>query len=407
MASFHRNGGSSDQETIYESAEYEDQATEENKTSSSLPFNLTNNENILQSSLNPTEAFQYFQQFRIPIEGKHYFQTNTKQKHVLETPWEKYYRLRSELEELKTSLNAIETIHDAKKNSIWSLLQEKTETLVGEAETMKGHAAWKLIPSKDSSNAADTSSVSADLLKEIIQKLPTNNAASGAGKETAEEGRIEMIQTIYNKIAGNYTKRLLNLESKITYLETLLGVEMNYENQLTASSSSSSLSGEKNSMFPIVSTINKLEQKLNLLDIQTSSSNFESYRSKLSILKVELEHVTSSGANTVDSGNNASSSSQVLDMYHKIEHFLDQFSLIQSMIHEIPTIIVRLKTLENIHWNANMFTTRLDGLETEIGQINQDLQSNKQVLTELKSQLSENFAALKDSIEKGSRQGKK
>jgi hypothetical protein len=386
---------SSDQEIIFESNE------EESVLANPAPFSAGKesvDENLLQSSLNPSEAFQYFHHLGAPVEGRHYFQTssNQRQRNPLESPWEKYFRLQSELEELRVNLNSIEVTHDEKKESIWSLLQTKTEGLLQETNDLSGHNAWKYIPKDKEQTKSDHTS--SEIMSEMMNKIPNNNSS-----EEKTETKMEMVSSMYQTVSQNYSKRLLTLEKKISYLETLLGMELNEKNILESSSllnDSGIHAGSSNNVFPIVSTINKLEQKVNLLD----NTSLDQLRSKLSSFKHELETISSSISSevTVKKGDSSSEtqSMKLVDIYSKVQSFLEQYSFIQSIIHEIPVIILRLKTLENIHWNANLFKNRLDSLESDISTISSDLHSNKNVLTELKTTLMENFTIMKENIDK-------
>lgn len=374
---------SSDQETIFETHE----EYQENVTAARAKQEVVD-ENLVQSSLNPPEAFQYFHQMSGPLEGRHYYQLNTNsQSSQIESPWEKFYRLQSELEELKLNLNSIEVVESEKKHSIWSLLQDKTETLLQETNALSSHSAWKYVPKEKNTAALDNTP--SDILQDLLQKFSNIS-------DEKMESKVEIITSLFHTVSQNYSKRLLSLEKKISYLETLLGVELNENNVLQQESF---LKSSGQTVFPIVSTLNSLEQKVSLLD----SSNLDQLRSKLLLFKTDIDNLTSTISSEVTLKNPETNDSQqmkLVDIYQKITNFIDQFSFVQSVVHEIPVIILRLKTLENIHWNASMFKTRLETLETDILSVSNDLNSNKQVLTELKQTLSENFLTMKNNIEK-------
>jgi hypothetical protein len=388
-----------DQEIIFESNDIEEYITTGSSSFTNRNGDVTNNENILSSSLNPLEAFQYFQKFSIPIEGKHYYQLNpnisSRSSHTIESPWEKYYRLKTELEELKTDLNSIEITQNEKKETIWSVLQKKTQSLLDESNQLSNHSAWKSISSSSSSSSA-----SADLKSDLLQEILTSFASSSSKESESEskQQQVEIVKSIYSSVSSSFSQRLLTLEKKITALETILGME---GNDLILNQSFSASSSSSSSSFPLLSTISRLEQKVSLLD----PMNYENYRSKISFLKIELEsfssHLSSSSNDPKSGGEGGGGggSSNLMEIYHKIEGFLEQYSLLETMINEIPQLILRLKTLENIHWNANQFIGRLGSLEDEILQINKDLQSNSSVLQELKGTLVESFTSMKENIE--------
>jgi hypothetical protein len=386
-----------DQEIIFESNDFEE---DPNATSSFVNRSeVTNNENILSSSLNPLEAFQYFQKFVVPVEGKHYYQLNPNtpnRSHIIESPWEKYYRLKTELEDLKTDLNSIEIVQSEKKDTIWSVLQEKTQSLLDESSNLSNHSAWRYVPSSSSSGVASID-LKSDLLQEILKSFSASSTGSSKEGGELESKQVEMVKSIYHSVSSSFSQRLLTLEKKITSLETILGMEGN-DSILSQSFSSSVSSSSSSSSFPILSTISRLEQKVSLLD----SVNYDSYRSKISFLKVELESLSSHLSSSSDPKSSNSSGGEggnLMGIYHKIEGFLEQYSVVETMITEIPQLILRLKTLENIHWNANQFVGRLGSLEQEILQINKDLQSNSIVLQELKGSLVESFTSMKENIE--------
>lgn len=366
MTDHYERAGSIGQEIIYESHEIEELGRNE----ASNAFALTDNENIIQSSLNPADAFQYFHQFKAPVPGKHYYQSSTSSTKGVESPWEKYYRLKSELEELKVNLDEMSVVHQEQKDNVWSILQEKTNTLIQEASSLSSHEALK----RESNKVASTESLSVDVLKNLLNKISLKD------EESSKEQVLFMIQ---NSISRSYSTRLLQLESKIATLESMIGSD-------DTQGRFSLTSNESLSAFPLSSSVQRLEEKVNLLD----HSNLEQYRSKLSLLKVELEGLASS-LNSPDGG-----STKVVNIYNKVQSFVDQFAAVQSIVHELPLIILRLKTLENVHWNATTFVSRLDSLEKDVKVITNDLQSNQSILLELKSTLQENFAIVKENVER-------
>ena len=157
---------------------------------------------------------------------------------------------------------------------------------------------------------------------------------------------------------------VMSLEKRVTILETLLGIASN-ETQLN-------LAGSRpfSSSFPLVEAISKLEQRMSMLD----SSNLDALRVKANTLRGELESAAKlKSPLTVEN--------RALEAAKKVEDLVEKVTKIEAVAEDLPVLVVRMKTLENIHLAASTFADRLNNMEGEVSTLAADVKSNNEVGT--------------------------
>jgi archaellum component FlaC len=179
---------------------------------------------------------------------------------------------------------------------------------------------------------------------------------------------------------------ILSLEKRVAALETILGSTSNLLN-LTAADRTSVLES-KSGVFPLVRTVGILEKKAALLNPQS----MDILRTKASNLRQELELAHKVKSATTDS--------RILDGVKKIDSLAADVQGIQSIASEVPSLIIRLKTLQGVHARAATFRSSLDRLETAVGMLKGEVNNNGEVLNALRDGLKQNCETFKESIRK-------
>lgn len=309
-------------------------------------------DSILPTPLCPVvEAFEYFHAATATSTTKYPNKTNS---NVLESPYERYLRLKCELQELSEDLSASALAQTQGKASIWQYLAEETKKLSQQSESLANHPAWKSLPIHD------------QILQEMASKLDLSSSSQSSNSTEKTSSSVDH-------------KMLLQVEHRIHRLETLLGI---HHNTNTANSDSHMLT------LPLMQIVTKLEQKVALVDTHA----LDQLKAKVHALNVELNSGVSSSAG-------AGEVSKALESVKKIDHLLDQVSKLEAVLEDLPLILLRLKTLEGIHWSASTVATRLSQLEQEVTQLTQEVHSNQSILTEVKTGLKVNVEMLQENLQ--------
>ena len=318
-------------------------------------------EEIDPTSLNIVESFGVFQGSTLgELRDDCFLPSSSK----IESPWEKYRRIKMELEELKTSLSEADLRNDHRNKSIWSLLKNEADNLQGNIESISKHPGWD--------NMRESTSGDVKVLRELVNEICPNDHA---------EGKQRLSLCLERFITQSTSKRLAALESKVSSLQSALFLE----------SHPSDLSGrEISSSGPLPHQLKNLTQKIN----QIETINTDQLRAKIQSARKELESILSSGSEM------QGESSRFSELYSKIYTFLEDFSSVESSLHDLPTLLLRLKTLEVMHRKAATFTNRVDQLEVDVRTILKDLQSNEVSVQELKDSLKENLLLLEAKLTK-------
>jgi hypothetical protein len=357
-------------EEIFESTPHSDSGSSSSESSlNNFKSNLLENprqENtsLLTSSINPEEAFEIFNGKLFGVARTEYSVADAIERRV-ESPLQRYSRLRQELDTLTIDL---ESLAEAGKlnpdtSSFWSVLQSETNALVSSARSLENHKALQLLKKNISS--------SEKILDQLVASVKSISTRENPFKT----------QDNSNKVSLTTDMTVMSLEKRVTILETLLGIACN-EQQLN-------LAGSKpfSSSFPLVEAIAKLEQRMSMLD----SSNLDALRVKANTLRGELESAAKlKSPLTVEN--------KALEAFKKVEDLVDKVHKIESVADDLPVLVVRLKTLENIHLAASTFADRLYNMEGEVSNLAADVKSNNEVLRALKVGMAENITIMQNNL---------
>ena len=116
----------------------------------------------------------------------------------------------------------------------------------------------------------------------------------------------------------------------------------------------------------------RLDQKVSILEAQ----NPEDLNKRLGLLKTELQSIVNSKSQR--ESKLIETATSVKDLHKKVNQVCDVSA-------DLPHIVARLKSLEDIHLSSANMNLRLEKLETIAKHISQALENNNQVLTAVKS----------------------
>lgn len=248
-------------------------------------------------------------------------------------------------------------------SSFWSVLQSETNSLVTSARALENHKALDLLKKNISS--------SEKVLDQLVASVKSISTKENPFKTDDKS----------NKVSLTTDMTVMSLEKRVTTLETLLGISSN-ETQLN-------LAGSKpfSSSFPLVDAISKLEQRMSMLD----SNNLDQLRTKANTLRGELE-------SAVKLKVPLTAENKALEAAKKVEDLVEVVGKMDTVIEDLPTLVVRMKTLEHIHLAASTFANRLSNMETEVSTLTADVKSNNEVLRALKFGMAENITIMQNNL---------
>jgi hypothetical protein len=307
---------------------------------------------IVKSSINPEDAFAVFNGKLFGI-AKTEFSIADAIERRTESPLQRYARLRSETDELKVDLDSMVDSEPKNPLSVWSVLQNETVKLVSSLEEVEKHRILKELMD-NTAKAPDTAEVTSSnhCVKASIQNTNTTDS------------------------------QILHLENRIHVLETMLGYSQNRDDW------SLCVPGKKFSPYPLVDTIASLEQRVSFLD----PAQLDTLRTKSLALKADLDSALKTKAG-------GSTELKMAESIRKVEDLASGVARMESVVEDLPALVLRLKTLEKIHLSAGIFTSRLTHMESELQSAIGDLSSNREVLMALKEGFAENMKTMQQNVQ--------
>ena len=107
--------------------------------------------------------------------------------------------------------------------------------------------------------------------------------------------------------------------------------------------------GNWNSL-PLAELVTRLEKQFSMLD----PAALDNLRTKAAAAKVELESISRTKSST-----QSASETKMIEAVKKIDDLYDQVQKVQAVAEDLPALVLRLKTLENVHQHATTFAVRL------------------------------------------------
>lgn len=274
--------------------------------------------------------------------------------------------MKNELNELKFDLDAMVASEKSQSSSFWSLLQKETKSLSDQVHNLESHQGFDISKQKLTS--------SEELLNQLDDKLKGSSIIDKTEKSLQSQPSKEIDQS-------NIFSSISEIDKRIYMLETSLGIISNksiIENQGMGNLF-------KNQPFPVLSSIQKLEHRLSLID----GNKLDIIRSKSIALKSELEAISK-----LKTGNNAIS----LDTANKLDDLLSRIKKVEAISEDLPHLIMRFKALEKVHLSASSVASRLENIEVGMSAISNEVAENKELIDTLRNGLRENLKVFQSNI---------
>lgn len=337
------------EEVVFESPECEVASSSTLQTQSNIMLSATglvDEEGIVMNHLDPLQAFRSFHGSQLKPPGADVYSVAAGSEKRVESVYQRFQRLKSELADLTGELEEMKRFDD---QALWTVLLKDSVELSQQAQALDSHEGW-----------TQATGIISQKFSQLETRLEPNVSAVAA----------PLI----------HPKQLSSLENRVRRLECLLGQQM--------SGSSSALSTGADT-FPIVQAIQRLEQKLFLCD----SQSIENVRTKANLLKWELESLCGKKKNE------AGMEAKLLEALRKMEDMSGQLTKVQTHADDLPAIVLRLKTLEGVHWSAATAQERLEVLESDVRKLSLEAKDSSSLLSEVKEGMKSNLEIIQKNID--------
>mmetsp|Transcript_37403 Transcript_37403/g.38087 ORF Transcript_37403/g.38087 Transcript_37403/m.38087 type:complete len:376 (+) Transcript_37403:119-1246(+) len=366
-----------DNKTIEEIFEYFGTGEEEksdfpstNTRESKKDYGVQDNEGVDVGQINASEAFEVFQgkAFNIPnIDSKRVdYSVADKVEQRVESPLQRFTRLRAELTELHNDLNSMVKDDLPNDSNIWSTLLNETKQMQQNMYSLESHQCLQQSMTHNSVSKAVNN------LQEISNKLqPTSTSTS------IETDKLQPVSS-----AAMTDINLAKMEQRVYALELLLGSASNALDMEAVVGTT-----PKSAVFPLIQTITRLERRVSLLD----KNALETIQNKAVSLRLELETISRDK-------NKLTAEQKAMEAAKKVGDLYDKVQRIENVMDDLPVVLTRLKTLERLHQSAGSFAVRLSDLEGLAKDLDATSRGNDTVLTTLKETLSTNINLMTENM---------
>jgi len=301
-----------------------------------------------------------------------------------ETPMQRFTRLRAELSELHEDMTAMATQKkaDSAGASIWSVLQVETERAVEELKSLKENS------NLDEAFRVDT--INGDEMNNLMEQLNVKTE-DGDSKTKANSRDMNMSRGLKADIDEmKAASSLAAFEKRLFSLETLLGAASNaidIESAITGDYDNN----KRISIFPLVEAVARMEKKVDALDEKT----LESIRIKAATVRTELEAM-----NREKSRGATATEQKAIDAAARINDLIERSKRVDAVASDLPSLLLRLKTLEKTHLAATTFAQRVDHMEVTVQEAQEQLMENREILNKLNDSLTSSLSIFKDNIDR-------
>ncbi|KAJ5080177.1 dynactin subunit [Anaeramoeba ignava] len=329
------------------------------------------NEDRIESSIRVQDSLHFFQGKEIMTEEelklqslpeKIKFDVERARQRKKETQYEKYQRLKYEIESFTKELEEVKKEDEQilQKISIQNL-QDLLKQMETKLEEVKNQV---FTPNKNISSK----------LSEQIKKFPQNKEAAKPSKPETKQIKEDVVSydLIYSDSLNNLTEEtfLFEVEKQIIQLENIVGINQSKEQFVQKED--------------INTLVKKLKEKISLLDsirlvkitkkIQLASRNLEVFDEQ-----IEKDETLEN------------SQKKVAELYEKMKEW-------DKVAQKIPSIISRLHYYKDLHDKQLALISRVIQLENEHKNLSESLSSNVQILEKLKKTFEENITTMKQNI---------
>ncbi|GBG31983.1 Hypothetical Protein FCC1311_082082 [Hondaea fermentalgiana] len=313
---------------------------------------------------------------------------------LLESPFERFNRLKAEVAEL---MNDLEIDEDDELGSeggahsdAYEQLANGVKTLKQSLMTLKGQQGLATLLSNQESSTEDRAAAQAlnkaraDALR---QRLDRGQKELGNGDETSTTVSFDLLYAGDSAATSVDTEQPSALEARVRALEALLG------DASSSSSGSQPQHQQQHHPRPLLQTVAYLENQVQLLD----EAKLSHLTQKAKALNSELEESArlrqrrrAAGGEGEPSGSLATS--EVSDVLRKLDN-------VDAVAGSLPGIVDRLRTAQEIHQhNANLHT-RLDELDRVHAELDEAASLDRELLETLQKSLAENVERMQAHID--------
>jgi len=277
--------------------------------------------------------------------------------HSEETPIERYKRLMAELKELEGEFHQTSTENLTKEET------ENLNALVQHIQKLQDQTS-KVYGAKFLFNGEETSQF---LTKLAASKQEAKKSNGSANNSDTFKLFINPVTAATVGNASSAALQLSEMEQKVAKLENLVGLN----EQQPADSKS------------LIASLEQLTTRLNLLD----GTNLEHIDMKLANVLARLNTINEKKT-TVDEQ----------DKQNKAVELFEMMSRWETMAANLPIIQQRLIALNELHQQAFQFSSTLSHYEAEQQALKTSLDTNEQLLKQLKTTFQSNLESLKTQL---------
>jgi len=279
------------------------------------------------------------------VDEREYFSMSAalERRSALESPLERFNRLRMELSDLQSDVDIMEeqerissSSSQQKKGhpSLWAVLQREVLAL-----------AQKAVPLQTRIDAVESACrTTTDPARQQLDDL-RKSISLLSGTSPSDEANQSISTDHYSKLShsqvGQLERRIHRLESCLGSVSNLTAVSSSHSTPLQRVSSS-----RHGSLIPIIDAVARLEDKLSLLDLK----EVDATRAALEGLRVDLEQTTAAALTAKES--------RLVEAFRGLTGLLQLVDKVEAVADDVPVLVTRLKTLEQVHVAATTFNAR-------------------------------------------------
>ena len=314
----------------------------------------------------------------------------------IESPMERYQRLRVEMAEFENDIRAVESAVKSGKednNKIVDGFLPKVKT--GINELMQQLASLEGKPGLGPLLLSQTNS---SILHEIQNDLSNNikNNIEELKQKGGGDSNDDSTKNVLNDTDRNQMLQHAALEERINRLEKFLGSQNNSNSSSSSSSSNNNNNNNNNNNSnsinnnsSVLKILNDLEQKMNAL----TPGFLDSIHRRSKILAQELDAVSKKMKRygSEKKGETDQEKEKIIKLYDKMAKY-------DYVSEEIPVIVDRLQSVERLHKQSLNFDQKLMQLEQAQLSCLEYLKRDEEILNNLEQSMLDNTTIMEKNI---------
>jgi len=219
--------------------------------------------------------------------------------------------------------------------SLWAVLQREVLALAQQALPLQTR-----IDAVESA-CRTTTDPARQQLDDLRKSISLLSGASPSDETNQSTGTDHHYSKLSHSQVGQLERRIHRLESCLGSVSNLTAVSSSHSTPLQRVSSS-----RHGSLIPIIDAVARLEDKLSLLDLK----EVDATRAALEGLRVDLEQTTAAALTAKES--------RLVEAFRGLTGLLQLVDKVEAVADDVPVLVTRLKTLEQVHVAATTFNAR-------------------------------------------------